>query len=111
MRFGFLGVAALLVSFTLFVSANSPASADAIVTSEATYNSEVLFVGATATQSSVAPINFTFSISFVPTPINTSGPNFSTNASPPQRTEFCLSDIRPDTVALRYSHNSTKTRG
>jgi hypothetical protein len=80
MRFGFLGVAVLLASL-LFVSANSPASADAIVTFEATYNSEVVFVGATATESSIAPINFSFSISFDPTVIGTSGPNFSTNGN------------------------------
>jgi PEP-CTERM motif len=81
MRFGFIGVAALLASFTLFASANSPASADAVVTFEATYNSEVVFVGATATESSIAPINFSFSISFDPTVIGTSGPNFSTNGN------------------------------
>jgi hypothetical protein len=59
MRFGFIGVAALFVSFTLFVSANSPASADVVVTFEATYNSEVVFVGATATESSIAHGNNT----------------------------------------------------
>jgi hypothetical protein len=59
-----------------------PPDAQAVtLTFEATYNREVVFVGAAATESRIAPINFSFSISFDPTVIGASGPNFSTSGN------------------------------
>jgi hypothetical protein len=59
-----------------------PPDAQAVtLTFEATYNREVIFLGATATESSISPINFSFSISVDPTVTGTSGPNFSTNGN------------------------------
>jgi hypothetical protein len=59
-----------------------PSDARAVtLTFNATYNDEVVFTGPSATEHSIAPISFSFSVSFNPTVVGTSGPTFDTSGS------------------------------
>jgi hypothetical protein len=70
-----------LVIVASLLSLNEAKADQVTLTFNATYNDEVVFTGATATENSIAPISFSFSVSFNPAVVGTSGPTFDTSGS------------------------------